>query len=182
MTTSNTPNSSPSTAAQSVAHLPMTAQLPQANGNGQAGAPIIVGNALRYHVEISKFTDCPPPSSGHQEVGYRFCFESKSDRRNFLPTSILDLSRTDGSAPAPCCSGYALSMFISLETLLEKRTKLAKRIKKFKEKKGGHYAKLALTKNCGRCASLNDDGHFDFFEYATFNAINAIIEHTEIAP
>lgn len=180
--TNSIPSSSPPSGPQSTPPQPATPHAPLSNGQTfQSGSPIVVGNALRYHLEINKNADCPPTSSGHQDVGYRFCFASKTDRRNFLPTSILDLSRTDGNAPAPCCSGYALSMFVSLENLIEKRDKLAKRIKKFAEKKGSHYAKLSLTKNCGRCASLNDEGHFDFFEYTTFNAINAITEHAEIA-
>lgn len=135
---------------------------------------------LRYHAHISKFAGCPPGKPAVQEIGYRFCFSNLDDPRNFQPNAMLDLARADGRAPPSCCSSYALSMFVDLQSLIAKGQKIQKTVKKFFEKKGNHFAKLDLCADHGRCTEANSDGHFDFFEYTTFTAKAAVVEHAKL--
>jgi hypothetical protein len=150
---------------------------PQVSSNSTiALTATTVGHQLKYHKEISAFSDCPPKLIESQSQGFRVCFADINDSRNFLPNAILDLARTDGKAPLPCCSSYAISLYSSLESLSSRVTRILKTNKKFLQKKGNSYALLSLDSNCGRTTSPDANGHFDLFEYSTFSPLSKVIE------
>ncbi len=137
-------------------------------------------HALKYHTQIAQFNDCPPKGTGGYGIGYRVCFADPKHAKNFLPNAIADLSRQDGRAPVPCCSSYAVSLYTTLPALVKKTKAILKTNPKFLLKKGDHYAEVKLEVGDGRSTVATNDGHFDFFEYAGFNAVARINNHAKM--
>lgn len=129
--------------------------------------------SFKYHDQIKQLIGCPPRDFADYPCGYRFCTADIKNEKNFFPVAFIDTERTI------CCSSYALSMFVDLDSLVDKARRLSKTFKNFNLKFGDHYAKVNLSAAAGRCTKRNSQGHFDFFEYSAFDPVTAITEHSK---
>ena len=136
-------------------------------------------SSFKYHSTISAISNCPPSASGSPlSVSYRFCHADLKHPSNTLP--IAEIHKNSLPPRRPNCSSYALSMFVSLETLKARAKAGISNSPQFLKKIGDHYVKIELSSTAGRQTVPNSDGHFDLHEYASFNLHAAVQEHRQL--
>ncbi len=136
---------------------------------------------LKYAVELSKLANCPPPTKSEYRNGFRFAQSNKGDLKNFQPVAILSPSRLSKLDRAACCSAYALSMFDTYANLLAKAKSLRKSNPNILKSIGDHAIEFQLEATDGRHTVKNSStGHFDFHEFADFNAASHVLSHAKL--
>lgn len=65
-------------------------------------------------------------------------------------------------------------MFSSCQKLKEKASVVVKHSPLFLKLVGDHYAEILLLKGDGLCSSINDVGHFEFYEFKDFNPVVSV--------
>lgn len=143
-------------------------------------APVV--QPLRYAKEIQAIATCPPlTASPADTVGFRFAFPNLNDKNNFLPVALIKPERIHAGQPiTQCCSGYALSMYTSAESLLQKVHAAKKTAPNLLKRLGNHFVELKITASDGLCGTPNGTGHFDFFERVNFVGPAAVLNHRSI--
>lgn len=114
-------------------------------------------------------SDCPNKNCRPVDnlEAFRWSFNPIAHEDNFLPKLLYDRkkgipTRINSSDDSVLCSCCALSMFSTLEkakTKFESIPKLNRKLLGYT-----HIAKGVLT-NDGLISQINNQGHFDFFEY-----------------
>lgn len=138
-----------------------------------------VAAELRYRSEMEGLISCPPaPSTSPRTVGYRFATSDLADANNALPVIKINPSRFVGEHK-PCCSALALSMYLSLPALINRARKGVKSNPNFLKRLGNHYVEVNIS-SLGRQCEPNNEGHFDFFEYTSFNFRQQVLSHGRI--
>jgi len=145
-----------------------------------ATTPSLDGATLRYAANITDLECCPPSEAVPKDiVGYRFAFDNLQHRNNFLPVAMIDPSRKlpgSNTSIADCCTGYSLSVFASKDFLKAKIEKAIKNNPKITKKLGDHYVAINIGRHDGLCTEPNRTGHFDFFEFLRYKAIDSVAE------
>lgn len=132
--------------------------------------------SFKYHSNISTLKNCPPTVSGLPlAVGYRFGDSDINHPNNGLPVAVKN--KNNSTHHRPNCSSYALSMYVSLDTLKARARCGVNYSPQFLKKIGDHYLKIQLSESSGRQTAPNADGHFDLHEYSSFNLQAAVQEH-----
>lgn len=149
--------------------------------NAQAQSPSAPLFEFKYHTEFSGIDNCPPPAAENPAtMAYRFAQSTLSDPNNSLPPIKIKPDRFAYGRPQQCCSGFGLSMFTSLPALRSRADKALKNSPNFLKKLGNHYVKISLTKSSGRQTKADSNGHFDLYEYSTFDFSKSVLEHTPL--
>jgi hypothetical protein len=164
--------------------------------NGVAPAPLQVAEAVaqyapaaaqpaaavpfKYGAQIRTIAKCPVhPHFTDLGMGYRFAKADIDHADNYLPIAKIDPDRTlHGQKPVTeCCTGWALSMYTTVDALVARVHKAGVYAPKLLKRVGDHFIQVKLTPACGVHTGINDEGHFDFFERETFNGKNAVVAH-----
>ena len=158
----------------------------------QAGTPSAssAGNAnqlqspqLKYSANIQKIDGCPPVECVSVDCQpYRFAF-AKIDNRAFTPVALINPQRTLRGRPvAQCCTCYSLSVFQTFEQLKARALEGLKNSPQFLKKIGDHFIRMDIRSVDGACTTPTGTGHFDFFEFATFDGPDSVREHGKLMP
>jgi hypothetical protein len=138
-------------------------------------APLPV-RELRYLTELNALPTCPPPVCQEPvSMGYRFATANLADQNNALPVLKINPNRFLNE-PKLCCSGLALSMYVTLPQLNDRARKGVKNNPNFLKRIGDHYVQLTIA-DLGRQCEPSSVGHFDFFEYTSFQFAQQVISH-----
>jgi hypothetical protein len=137
---------------------------------------------LKYAHEIKQVCDCPPASSQSVDCyAYRFAFD-KLDK-SFTPVALFNPQMTVSGRPvAHCCEGYSLSMFDTLEQLRKRARAGLDRAPNFLKRIGDHFVRIKLTALDGIRTPSSSNGHFEFFEAATFDGPSRSLAHARLFP
>lgn len=87
---------------------------------------------------------------------------------------------SDKTPISQCCTGFALSMYTSPDTLMNKVRLAKKSAPQLLKRIGDHIAEVALGPTDGVCGQASSQGHFDFFERVTFNGVGATLAQWRI--
>jgi hypothetical protein len=137
---------------------------------------------FKYSKELEATTDFSPATLVQKDQpGFRLVKSNLDDESNFLPQAILVPNRhVHGRSIAASATGFALSMFESLDLLKTRTRSILKNSPQFLKRVGNHYAQLDLTSEDGASTATNGTGHFDFFEDVTFVPKSAVVSHSEL--
>jgi hypothetical protein len=149
--------------------------------NSASHAPSPTAREFRYHTHVVGLVGCPPPPpSAPLGYGYRFAKADLNDESNRLPVSLINPSRWVNRKPAICCSSFALSMYSTLDALVQRARVGVENSPMFLKRIGDHYVQLKLTPECGRQTIASDDGHFDLHEYTSFDFQSSVATHQKL--
>jgi hypothetical protein len=130
----------------------------------------------KYRAEISEISGCPSQATTpFKDDCYRAVQSDPKHPGNFLPIARIDPHRLKKARPDQRCALWGLSMYEHAQQLREMILKVEKHSPRFRLLIGDHCARLRLTAQHGRRTLASASGHFDFYEYATFNAETAVV-------
>lgn len=123
---------------------------------------------------------CPPNGSLPQKCrSFRWVQEEIGLEVNFQPYLIKYGGRPKGwrNNPRLLCSGYAVSLYTTLENAVNRFDELREDTKNIYQRLGTHVAQGDLDENDGVMTKPDQKGHFDLheFETAKLNAKFAIV-------
>lgn len=126
-----------------------------------------MSQSLKYAVNLQNILEgsdipCTSNCSEVTRVGFRWVFENIQDQRNFKP--VAEQGRFTN-----ICSGWAISLYDSIENSEKKYYSLTKDKPKVYKKLGTHIAEGTIRPEDGICSPLNTAGHFDCHEYVNTN-------------
>jgi hypothetical protein len=131
----------------------------------------------KYRAEISGIAGCPShATAAFNGDCYRAVQSNLKHPANFLPIAKIDPHRLKRARAGQLCGLWGLSMYEHAEQLREMILKVEKHSPRFRFLIGDHCARLKLTALHGRRTSASASGHFDFYEYATFNAETVVLD------
>ncbi len=134
----------------------------------------------KYQEQIKNIANCPP--SDYKPIDmicFRWVFEDKKHRNNFLPIFVINPQRMIDKADIEKCSGYALSFFDSVKNAKKRYLKLYERFENFDQSVGTHIAKTVIKPDDGVASPPNKIGHFNLHE---FSETNLAIKSTWLCP
>lgn len=108
------------------------------------------------------------------QPAFRWVFSEISDPRNFVPVAVTGRYQN-------VCSGWAISLYDTLENSEKKYFDLLKDRPKLFKKLGTHVAEGNIQQSDGLCSLSNIEGHFDCHEYidtdfsSTFAVVKALV-------
>jgi hypothetical protein len=139
--------------------------------------------SLKYFAQIQKISGCPPHAcQGTTCKAYRFA-GSKLDSNSFLPIALITPQRNLRGRPVnQCCTGYSLSFFQTLDQLRERAKEGIKNSPNFLKRIGDHFVCMKIAVTDGISTAVSKDGHFDFFEFVSFDAEKSVEEHRRLVP
>jgi hypothetical protein len=154
------------------------------NGAGSVEkAQAVAQYELRYHAQISQIEDCPCALTGaYEKLGYHLVQANLQSPRNFLPMAKKDPSGYAAKAAAQRCPWWSLSMFEKPEQLRKRFTKARLSSPKAEMLLGDHYVCFKLNHTKGRISAPAPSGHFEFFEYTTFDPAAEALDHQKLYP
>lgn len=122
---------------------------------------------LKYKTELDKIENCPNIDCIEREIqSYRFVRDEEINNEiNW--TTPADIQKQNNfrrgfKGDVVPCNYFALSFFDSIENATKKLNSFNKN---FRRKFVG-IAEGMIEKKDGVCSSVNDEGHFDLYEYA----------------
>lgn len=119
----------------------------------------------KYHDKIAHLRECPPETCVARRITlFRFVYEDPTDSRNFRPPFEIKPRRALGAQGTACCSGYALSMFITdamAEAFYKERVANHQNMQKTI---GPHLATGIVDPSDGLAGEPRSDGHVEFHE------------------
>lgn len=151
------------------------------HGVASASATLIA-RKLRYHRQIAELDGCGSVvtrSVPFTESSYRIVHEPP-EGADFHPVALLDPGRLRGESSAACCKMWSLSMWESLEKLLDHLARSEKLARKLKKKVGDHVARLELTDDHGWRTEACPRGHFSFYECDSFDPVSVVRERVPL--
>ena len=130
----------------------------------------------KYRTEMAEIAECP----SHVTAPFKGdCYRAvRSDLKhpsNFLPIAKIDPHRLKKTRADQRCGLWGLSMYEHAHQLRELILKVEKHSPRFRLLIGDHCAHLRITAQHGRRTEATSTGHFDFYEYTTFNAEAVIL-------
>lgn len=136
---------------------------------------------FRYHKDLRELPDCPPAATTSPlAAGYRFAQSDLKHPNNSLPPIKINPDPFALAKPKRCCSGFGLSMYATLSALRDRASKGVRHSPLFLKRLGDHYVKVHLTAASGRQTIADSNGHFDLFEYASFDFHTSVAEHLKL--
>jgi hypothetical protein len=113
--------------------------------------------------------ECPPNGCSPEKRNSFRIVKGVDHKDNFLPPLIIKPQRrhseTFKNDPSELCSGYALSFFVSLDSVREYFAELLEQMSNAHKSVGTHVAKGALDECDGVMSEPDEDGHFDLHEF-----------------
>lgn len=138
---------------------------------------------LKYHAFTSKLDNCPADATLRcTEPAYRVVREQLNHPDNFLPQAMSQPDRLERSPAAKQCGLWALSLYSHPDQLRSLVEKMEKYSPKFRKTVGDYYVMLDIKEHDGRRTSADHFGHFNFYQYTTFDAVAAVKEHGPLFP
>ena len=120
---------------------------------------------LKYLDVISTLPNCPPPlySNGARQA-YRLVFEAKDHPDNFRPPAVIQPSRKWKNEDDQC-DAFALSLYISMESLIAAMGALERTFKQLRKRMGDRIAAGEVVDTDGVMNEPEQDGHFNLHEF-----------------
>ena len=145
-------------------------------------------NEFKYWQYLKEFDNCPSTECKAINMqSFRLIFEDINHTDNFKPPLLIKPSRINEKmfdTNEQKCSGYALSLFNSLENARNRFINISKRNKCFGTNVGDHVAEIKIEEHEGKATepstNKNNFGHFDFFEYIDTNFFDKITRKKRI--
>lgn len=138
---------------------------------------------LRYHHHISQIADCPCALSGEYEKdGFHLVQADLQSPANFRPKGLKDAAGYAVTAPEKRCVWWALSMFESPDHIRRRFNKAMRSNPKLGKLIGEYYVRFRLNHTLGRVSATASNGHFEFFEYTSFDAKSQALDHQKLNP
>lgn len=163
--------------------VPMQEQpssFPQGQVSTQAGPE---ASEMRYHAFISKLDSCPAHATLRcNEPAYRVVHSDLKHPDNFVPQAVSQPDRLATASDSRQCGLWSLSLYRDPQQLRNLILKMEKTSPKFRKIVGDHYVKLDMKEHDGRRTPDDQFGHFNFYEYTTFDAHTAVQEHGPLFP
>jgi len=141
--------------------------------------------SFKYKSEIRTLLDMglemPLLTNPKKIPAYRFVF-STSNINNHKPAYIQKPQRiiTDRDKKRLNTSGYALSCFDKEANAIQKYESLKKNIKNIHRAIGDSLSKGVLDINDGMVTKINNEGHFDLYEFAKCNLSSKFVIEKEL--
>ncbi|RFM31233.1 hypothetical protein [Chitinophaga silvisoli] len=115
---------------------------------------------------------CPPDDATSLiTVAYRFVFEEDTKKINHLPNKIISPKRKLRDTVEEC-SACGLSCYLTEENASTKYNYLIEAHQNIYKNIGDSLSVGTINAEDGQVTTVDHEGHYDFYEFATFNPHN----------
>lgn len=152
-------------------------------GSASPSSSSVVPNEFEYHDQMSSLPDCPCALKGpYDKIGYHLVQSNLQDVGNFLPKGKKDPEGYERQVVVKRCPWWSLSMFESPDHLRRRFSKAKLSNPMVAKLIGDHFVKFRLDHTKGRISSASSNGHFEFFQYKSFDPLLEASDHQRLYP